>query len=54
MKYQIELSGKDINLLQTAVNLRIEALLENNEDGFWIKQWQEVLARLNKKTKAKD
>lgn len=45
MKYQVELSGHDMNLIETAIRLRAEAA-EDNGDVYWAKRWRELRTRM--------
>lgn len=56
MKYFIELSGRDVNLIQVAIRLRIEACEENNDDNskYWAKRWNELLFRIKAKKQKRD
>lgn len=47
MKYEVILSGQDINLIEVAIRLRLESA-EDGEDHYWAKKWQELHNRIMK------
>lgn len=51
MKYIIELSGEDVNLIRTAIQLRLEAC-EEAGTKHWMKKWGDLLNRFNKRIKS--
>lgn len=50
MKYRLELSGQDINLINAALSLREESAIDCG-NKHWEKKWRELKKRINKKMK---
>ncbi len=51
MKYIIELSGQDLNLINDSIRLRLEAAEEGDDASckFWATKWRDLLKRIEKK-----